>query len=516
MAQKRLSMRKAKEILRLKHELGLSNRQIARSCCVSRRTVAEYLRRAEEFGIAWPIPEGTDDPRLEEFLFGKKTPLSGAKRPLPDMDYLHRELRKEGVTLQLLWEEYRETYPEGYQLTQFCEYYSRWRKTLHPTMRLPHKAGEKVFVDWAGPTIPIIDTLTGESRPASLFIAVLGASSYTFCKAFPDQKLPHWIAAHCDAYEYFEGVSKVTVPDNPKTGVTKACRYEPDLNPTYLEMAEHYGTVVIPARTYKARDKAKVENAVLNAERRILAALRNLTFFSVEELNQAIEKLLVKLNSRPFQKMEGSRLSFYEEIEKLVLLPLPEQRYQFSTWLKARVNIDYHIQVDNHLYSVPYRLVHQEVDVRLTDRTVEVFIRKQRVAAHRRSYVKGRPTTDRAHMPEAHAKHLEWTPERLISWGRKIGDSCARAVREIIESKQHPEQGYRACLGIMRLSRDYGTRRLNAACERALRFNTCSYRSIKSILKTGLDKETLPGTAEISPVLLRKHENIRGESYYAV
>ncbi len=311
-------------------------------------------------------------------------------------------------------------------------------------------------------------------------------------------------------------MAKVTVPDNPKTGVTRACRYEPDLNPSYLEMAEHYGTVVIPARTYKARDKAKAENAVLNSERRILAALRNQTFFSVEELNQAIKKLLAKLNSRPFQKMEGSRLSFYEEIEKLVLLPLPEQRYQFSRWLRARVNIDYHIQVDNHLYSVPYRLVHQEVDVRLTDRTVEAFVRKQRVAAHRRSYVKGRPTTDKAHMPEAHVKHLEWTPERLISWGRKIGDSCARAVREIIESKPHPEQGYRACLGIMRLSRDYGSQRLNAACERALRFDACSYRSIKSILKTGLDKETLPGAAEISPILLRKHENIRGESYYAI
>ena len=516
MAQKRLSMRKAKEILRLKYELGLSNRQIARSCGVSRKTVAEYIRRAEEFGITWPLAEGTDNPRLEEFLFGKKTPLSGAKRPLPDMDYIHRELRKKGVTLTLLWEEYRETYPDGYQLTQFCEYYSRWKNTLHPTMRLSHKAGEKVFIDWAGPTIPIVDSLTGETNLASLFLAVLGASSYTFRKAFPDQKLPHWIAAHCDAYEYFEGVSKVTVPDNPKTGVTKACRYEPDLNPTYMEMAEHYGTVIIPARTYKAQDKAKVENAVLNAERRIMAALRNQTFFSVEELNQAIRKLLVKLNSRPFQKMEGSRLSIYQEIEKLVLLPLPEQRYQFSTWVQAKVNIDYHIQVNYHFYSVPYRLIHQKVDVRLTDQTVEVFVRKQRVAAHQRSYIKGRPTTDRDHMPEAHAKHLEWTPERLISWGRKIGDSCARAVQEIIESKQHPEQGYRACLGVMRLSRDYGSQRLNAACARALQFNTCSYRSIKSILKTQLDREPLPGSAQDAPVLLGKHENIRGGSYYSV
>ncbi len=509
-------MRKTKEILRLKYELGLSNRQIARSCNVSRRTVAEYIWRAEKIGITWPLPDETDNTRLEEFLFGEKTPFSGAKRTLPDMEYIHRELRRKGVTLRLLWEEYLSENPDGYQITQFCEYYSRWKKKLHPTMRLVHKAGEKMFVDWAGQTIPVIDPQTGISSPASIFVAALGASNHTFSKAFPDQKLPHWIAAHCDAYEYFEGVAKLTVPDNPKTAVNKACRYEPDMNATYQEMAEHYGTVIIPARAYKPRDKAKAENAVQNVEQSIIAVLRHQTFFSVAEVNRAIKKLLVKLNSKPFQKMEGSRLSLYEELEKLVLLPLPEQRYQFSQWSKAKVNIDYHIQADKHFYSVPYRLIHEQLDVRLTDRTIEIFIRKQRVAVHRRSYVKGRYTTDKAHMPEAHQKQLEWTPERLINWAQKIGEHCSQAVKAILESKPHPELGYRACLGIMRLSRDHGSQRLEAACRRALAFNTCSYQSIKSILNTKLDKAPLPGSEEPTPLPVQEHENVRGETYYAV
>jgi len=509
-------MRKTKEILRLKYELKLSNRKIARSCSISPETVGKVLRRAAKAGITWPLPEKTDNPRLEEFLFGKQTPFSGAKLPLPDMDYIHRELRRKGVTLRLLWEEYLSDNPDGYKITQFYEYYSRWKKALHPTMRLSHKAGEKMFVDWAGHTIPVINQETGVSSPASIFVAALGASSYTFAEAFPDQKLPRWIAAHCDAYEYFKGVAKITVPDNPRTAVSKPCRYEPDMNTTYLDMAEHYGTVIIPARGYKPRDKAKVENAVQNAERRILAALRNQTFFSVREVNKAIKKYLVKLNSKPFQKMAGSRLSLYEELEKLVLQALPDQRYQFSKWSKAKVNIDYHIQADKHLYSVPYRLIHQRVDVRLTDQMVEIFVRNQRVAVHRRSYVNGRYTTDKTHMPEAHQKHLEWTPDRLISWAQKIGDHCSQAVKSIIESKPHPELGYRACLGIMRLSRDHGPQRLEAACKRALVFDTCSYRSIKSILKTKLDKESLPGSEEPTSLSDPEHENVRGEKYYAV
>ena len=516
MAARRLSMRKMREILRLKYAVGLSNRQIARSCGISHRTVAEYVRRAEEARLEWPVPEGIDDTRLEELLFGEQTPFSRATRPLPDMEYIHRELRRKGVTLYLLWEEYFSEHPEGYRYTQFCEYYRRWRKRLHPTMRLPHKAGEKMFVDWAGQTIDVIDPDTGINHPASLFVAALGACNYTFAEAFPNQKLPQWIKAHCDAYEYFTGVAKVTVPDNPKTAVTKACRYEPDMNPTYQEMAEHYGTVIIPARAARPRDKAKVENAVQNAERRILAALRHRSFFSLAEVNGAIRKLLEELNSRPFQKMEGSRLSLFEELEKPALLPLPEHRYQFAEWRKARVNIDYHIQVDKHLYSVPYRLVKQEVEVRLTEQTVEVFHRKQRVAGHKRSHTKGRFTTDPTHLPKAHQKHLEWSPGRLIRWAEDIGPQCSRAVKHIIESKPHPEQGYRACLGIMRLSRDHGPQRVEAACQRALAFDICSYQSIKSILKTKLDQEPLPNQEEPATLPVREHENVRGESYYAV
>ena len=434
MANRRLSMRKTQEILRLKFELGLSNRQIARSCSISPETVGKVLRRAEKAGITWPLPDETDNTRLEEFLFGKQTPFSGAKRSLPDMEYIHRELRRKGTTLRLLWEEYLSENPDGYQLTQFCEYYSRWKKTLHPTMRLPHKAGEKMFVDWAGQTIPVIDPQTGNSSPASLFVAALGASNYTFAEAFPSQKLPQWIKAHCDAYEYFEGVAKVTIPDNTKTAISKACRYEPDMNPTYQDMAEHYGTVIIPARAAKPRDKAKVENAVQNAERRIIAALRHQTFFSVAEVNKAIRILLVKLNARPFQKMEGSRLTMFEELEKPALSPLPEQRYQFAEWRKAKVNIDYHIQVDKHLYSVPYRLISQKVEVRLTEQTVEVFSRKQRIAGHKRSYTPGRFTTDPSHLPKAHQKHLEWTPGRLIRWAKKIGPNCSQAVKKKVQS----------------------------------------------------------------------------------
>lgn len=516
MAARRLSMRKMREILRLKYAVGLSNRQIARSCSISHRTVAEYVRRAEAARLEWPLPEGIDDTRLEELLFGEQTPFSRATRPLPEMEYIHREMRRKGVTLYLLWEEYFSAHPEGYRYTQFCEYYRRWRKCLHPTMRLLHKAGEKMFVDWAGHTIDVIDPDTGSIRPASLFVAALGTSNYTFAEAFPNQKLPQWIRAHCDAYEYFKGVARVTVPDNPKTAITKSCRYEPDMNPTYHEMAEHYGTVIIPARAARPRDKAKVENAVQNAERRILAALRHQSFFSLAEVNRAIRKLLEELNNRPFQKMEGSRLSLFEELEKPALLPLPEQRYQFAEWRKARVNIDYHIQVDTRFYSVPYRLVNQEVEVRLTGHTVEVFHRKQRVAVHQRSHTKGRYTTDLSHLPKAHQKHLEWSPGRLIRWGEKIGPHCGRAVKHIIESKPHPEQGYRACLGIMRLSRDHAPQRVEAACRRALAFNICSYQSIKSILKTKLDQEPLPNQEDPATLPVRGHKNVRGESYYAV
>jgi transposase len=367
-----------------------------------------------------------------------------------------------------------------------------------------------MFVDWAGQTVPITEA-DGAFSQASVFIAVLGASNKTFAKAFANQKLASWIAAHCEAYSFFQGVARVTVPDNPKTGVMSACRYEPLLHRTYQEMGEHYGTIIIPTRPSRPRDKAKAEGHVLIAERQILAALRDQTFFHVAGLNEAIRPLLAKLNAQPFQKLEGSRDSWFEAYEKPKLLPLPATAFELATWSQAGVNIDYHVVVDKHYYSVPYQLIHQTLDVRLTQSTVELFQHGKRVAAHARSFQPGLFTTLDEHRPKSHQKHLEWTPGRIVQWAEKTGSSCAELVRHILESKPHPEQGYRACLGIIRLGKAAGQDRLEAACRRALHFGTCTYRSVDSILKHRLDQQPLE--TEL-PLNSPDHANVRGRAYY--
>jgi len=513
MAKRALSMRKAKEILRLKHEVGLTHRQIARSCQVSHVTVGKYLERAAAAGVGWPLPAELDEAQLQELLRGAERPAEEAKRPLPAMAQVHRELRRPGVTLQLLWEEYRRAQPEGYAYTQFCAYYKRFRSQLEPSLRQTYKAGEKLFVDWAGQTIALVDPQTGQSRPAHLFVAVLGASNYTFAEAFENQQLPAWLQAHADAYAYCGGVPQLTVPDNTKTGVSRACRYEPDLNPSYQELAAHYGTVILPARAGEPTDKAKVETGVLQAEHRLLAALRDRRFFSLAELNQALRPLLEELNRRPFQKLAGSRQELFEQLDRPALRPLPAERYEPAEWRRAKVNIDYHVQVDWHLYSVPYPLVHREVEVRLTARTVELFHQGRRVAAHPRSAVRGAFTTDPAHRPKAHQQHLDWTPSRLIDWAGTVGPYCAQAVTHILETKPHPEQGYRACLGLLRLSRRYGPPRMEAACRRALERAVCSYRSIHSILATRLDQQAAAELPLLDAAAL-VHPNLRGAEYY--
>ena len=506
MARKRLSMRKTKEILRLKYEVGLTNRQIAGSCGTTHTTVNKCLQRAQEKKIGWPLPD-LSDAELEELLYGASR-SAAPRRELPDMAAIAKELRRKHVTLMLLWEEYRAEHPSGYGYTQFCGYYRKWENVQEPCMRLIHVAGERMFVDWAGPTIRI-----GEGK-AILFVAVLGASNYTYVEAFENMQLPSWIAAHIHALEYFEGSALIWVPDNTKTGVIKAGRYEWDLHRTYQECAEHYGAVVIPARPRKPQDKSKVENGVLHAERRILAALRNVTFFSLIELNRAIAVHLEELNKRPFQKMDGSRLELYRELEKPVLLPLPRDRYAVSAWRTAKVNIDYHASADNHFYSVPHRLVGRELDVRLTDTMVELFDQSQRVAIHPRSFERGKFTTLNEHRPKSHQKHLAWTPSRLIEWaGRDVGPQCSKMVRSLLEDKPHPEMGYRACLGLMRLAKGHGRERMEAACHRALALETCSYRSIQSILKTKLDMQPLP-RQEPEPPPPKSHGNIRGKEYY--
>ena len=518
MSRKAVSMRKARDILRLKYEMGLGVRQIARSLRISHGTVVNYLGRAEAAGIGWPPAAEIDDKELEALLFSSRRSARAARRPLPAMEEIHKELRGKrrckGITLTLLWEEYRAEQPGGYGYTQFCEYYKRFVSTLEPALRQPYKAGEKLFVDWAGETIPVVEASSGETWQAHLFVAALGASNYTYAEAFENTQLALWVEAHIHTWEFCGGVARVTVPDNEKTAVTRPCRYEPAVQRTYEEMAEHYGTVVIPARPREPRDKAKVEAAVQNAERRILAVLRHQTFFSLAELNRAIAKLLTDLNARPFQKMPGSRTELFRELDQPALLPLPAHRYQMGTWRDARANIDYHVQVDWHSYSVPYQLVNQPVEVRLAARTVEIFYRGKRVALHGRSDERGGYTTDPAHRPKSHQRHLEWTPSRLVRWSvKEVGRECGQVVATLLKRKPHPEQGYRACLGIMRLGRHYGRDRLEAACRRAVRLDVCTYRSIKSILATKADRRPLPSVGETQGPQI-EHENLRGRHYY--
>jgi transposase len=454
------------------------------------------------------------DAELESRLF-PSLKLSVA-RPLPDWGEVHRELKqrkKTGVTLQLLWIEYKEREPEGLQYSQFCELYRRWRSKLDLVLRQQHALGEKGFVDYAGQTVPVIDRSTGEVRDAQVFVGVLGASNYTYAEASWTQELPAWIQAHVRMFEYFGGVPRLLVPDNLKAGVRSACYYEPDLNPTYHDLAVHYGTAVLPTRRQKPRDKAKVEAGVQVVERWILARLRKLSFFSLEELNQEIRRLLDWLNDRPFQKLEGSRRSLFESLERPALLPLPERPYEFARWKKARVNIDYHVVVENHYYSVPHTLVGEQVDVRLTASTVEILHSGRRIAAHARSHRKGGFTTEPGHRPKAHQKHVEWTPSRIIAWAEKTGPCTGELARRILESRPHPEQGYRACLGLMRLGEKYSAPRLEAACARALQIRGISYRSVKSILEKGLDRARLEEQRSLE--LPQDHEHVRGSAYYA-
>ena len=514
MAREPLSMRQIKELLRLKHEHRLSVRKIARSSGLPVSTVGDYLKRAQMAGLSWPLPEELTEEQLLARLLGNgvtQTTASPPAKGLPDWKEIHQELRRKGVTLQLLWNEYHQSHPEGYAYSRFCELYREWEGTLDPVLRQVHVPGQKMFVDWAGQTVPIHNPTDGTLSQGHLFVAVLGASNKTFAEAFPNEQLPCWIAGHVHAYAFYGGVASVTVPDNPKTAVVQACRYEPQLHRAYAEMAEHYGTVVLPARPRKPRDKAHVETGVQIAERHILAALRDQQFFSVGALNEAIIPLLARLNAKPFQKLEGSRDSWFETEEKARLLPLPATPFQLAVWSKAKANIDYHVVVDNHFYSVPYQLVHEQLEVRKTESTVEFFHQGKRVAAHPLSHQAGRASTLEEHRPKSHQKHLQWTPSRLIDWAAKTGPHCAKVVEEILRRQPHPEMGYRSCLGIINLGKGAGLERLEAACKRALHFQTCSYRSIKSILQGRLENQPIE---EQLPLPSPSHENLRGGAYY--
>ena len=453
MPRKRLSMRKIKEVLRLSRGLGLTARKIGRSLSISHPTVLDYLSRAKKHGLAWPLPDHLDEAALEKLLCGPSSVSSPSTRPQPDCPYIHQELRKKGVTLQLLWQEYKEVHPSGYQYTQFCDIYRKFAKKLDLSLRQHHKAGDRLFVDYAGQTIPVTDRDTGEIRAAQIFVAVLGASNYTYAETAYSQELPAWISAHVRAFEFFGGVPSVIVPDNLKSAVVRACRYEPDLNPTYQEMAAHYGAAVLPARARKPKDKAKVEAGVLIVERWILAALRNRSFLGLDQLNTAIRELLDALNARPFKKMNACCFSLFETLDLPALKPLPSQRYMYAEWKKARVNIDYHVEVEGHYYSVPYTLAREQIDVRMTSTTIECIHRGKRMASHLRSTRRGQHTTQKAHMPQSHRRHLQWTPIRMIAQAEKVGPCCAEVVKKILLERHYPEQGFRPCLGILRLGR---------------------------------------------------------------
>ena len=505
-------MRKLREVLRLKFETDLSNRRVARSCGVSRPSVAEYLQRFKEAGLSWPQAAEFDDATLERALYPPAPVLPAAERTVPDWAHVHRELRRKGVTLTLLWHEYKAAHPEGFQYSWFCDQYRAWAGKLDVVMRQEHRAGEKLFVDYAGQTVEVVDPRTGEIREAQVFVAVLGASNYTYAEATWTQQLPDWIEAHVRAFEFLGSVPELIVPDNLRSGITKAHRYEPDVNPTYADLANHYGVAVLPARARRPRDKAKAEAGVLLVERWILAVLRHRTFFSLQELNREIARLLERLNARPFKQLPGSRRELFDQFDRPALRPLPAQPYEFAEWKKVLVNIDYHVEVDGHYYSVPYALVRKKLEARFSARTVECFHKGQRVASHPRSYLKGHHTTVAEHMPESHRQYAEWTPERLIGWAEKTGPATASVVRTIMQRRTHPQQGFRACLGILRLGKGFGDERLEAACRRALKLNACSYKSIDSILRQGLDRQALPEQQELE--LSLEHGNIRGSDYY--
>lgn len=513
MANTRLSMRKIKEVLRLKHHCGLSRRQIAHSCQISRSTAGDYLYRAEKAGIGWPLPEGLTDQELEQKLFPSQPTEAVSSRSLPDFDYIYRELKahkKLNLTLDLLWREYKEQHPDGYQYSQFCDLYRRFRDKLDYCMRQDHRGGEKLFVDYAE-GLPLVNPKTGEPIPTQLFVAVWGASNYTYAEASLTQQLPDWIGSHVRAFSYFGCLPKAVVPDCLKGAVSRACRYEPELNPTYAEMASHYGICVLPARPVHPRDKAKVETGVLIAKRWILAALRHRTFYSLAELNGAIQKLLEHLNTRPLRKLKKSRQELFELFDRPQAQALPQRPYEYAEWRVATVNIDYHIEVERHYYSVPFRLLREKLDIRLTAATVEAFLKGERVAAHIRSFVPYGHTTLKEHMPPSHQKYLEWTPSRMVSWAKKIGPQTAELVQTIIQSRTYPEQAYRSCLGILRLEKHYSKERLEAASRRALKFGSLSLHSLRNILSSGLDRLEQNEPSESS---LTDHENIRGSRYY--
>ncbi len=507
---KRVPMRKIRDVLRL-DAAGLSKRRIAASLGIGATSAGEYGRRARRAGLGWPLPDGLSDETLEQLLFPPPDKVPVAQSIEPNWPLLHLELRKPNVTLMVLWAEYRAANPGGYGYSRFCDLYRAWKGRLTPTMRQNHVAGEKMFVDYAGATVEVIDGTSGEVLQAQVFVAVLGASNYTYAEATCSQTLPDWIGAHCRAFSFFGGVSRQIVCDNLKSGVIKACFHEPRINRTYAEMAAHYATAVIPARPRKPRDKAKVEVGVQIVERWILARFRNRTFFSLAELNKAIRELLDQLNGRVTRHLGASRRDLFEQLERSVLTALPTEPYVYAEWKACKVGLDYHVEIAKHYYSVPHRYLGYKLWARFTDRTVEIFAAGKRIACHLRGHSNRCHTTLTEHMPSAHRRYATWTPERISRQAASIGANTGALIEIIMRERRHPEQGFRSAIGILRLAKSHGTDRLEAACERALEIGARSYTAVASILKNNLDRRR-PQRATDGPAI--HHPNIRGSRYF--
>lgn len=511
-------MTKYREILRL-YSLGISQRDIAASCSCSRKTIIKVLKRARELNIFWPLSAENTDGELDKLFFPKSEVTSIRRNP--DLEHIHREMAKSGVSLKLLWSEYIEECRMKHELplmySQFCYHYQKFAETKRASMHIPRRPGEQVEVDWAGQTASIVDRDTGEIVPAYVFVAALSYSQYAYVEAFLSQDLESWISAHISMYRFYGGVTRILIPDNLKTGVQKASWYghDPVINKTYHELAEHYDTAVIPARVRRPKDKPNTERTVGIISTWIIAALRNQKFFSLSELNRAIKEKLQAFNSKPFQKKAGSRLSVFLEEEKAMLLPLPANPYELAQWKKATVGFNYHISVERNFYSCPHEYIKHEVDVRITRNTIEVFFKNHRICSHPRLYGKSNQySTIPEHMPENHRQYVQWDSKRFTEWAEKIGPYAAVTIRAILASRKVEQQAYRSCMGLLKLADKYSVTRLEAACKKALSYTpNPSLKSVRTILSTGQDKETLEQPAKAVDDSA-KHGFTRGADYY--
>ena len=512
MPRPRLSMRRIKQLLTMHFGAGASTRSIARELGVAPSTVREYLDRASAAGVVWPLaPEVTDESLVAQLFVNAGVRVGARFHAEPDWSALVRELKRPGVNLLVLWEEYRAVHPEGYAYSRFCQLFREFERRLSPTMRQSHAAGHKAFVDYSGKQVPITDPVTGEVRMAEIFVAVLGASSLTYAEVTWTQMLPDWIGAHVRMFRFWGVVPRLLVPDNLKSAIHKASFYDPEVNRSYGMMAAHYGVGILPARPKRPRDKAVVEAGVRFAQSYIVGRLRNVTFFSLAECNAAVAVAIERINSREMRRLGMSRRQLFEAIEQPVMRGLPQNDFEYAEWHLARVGIDYHVEVQGFFYSVPHALIREQVDTRATQRTIEVFHRGNRVAAHARRYGGPRHGTQPEHMPSAHRRYAEWTPERLQRDARGIGPATEALVIAVMARRPHPEQGFRTCLGMLRLFRGLEAARVEAVSLRAVEIGALSYASVASILKHRLDRGVPPQAADDPPLL---HENIRGSGYY--